>query len=551
MASNGSSTATNSHVKVCVRCRPFLPQEKGSANCVQLFEKNNRITIGERSFTFDNVFASNLSQSSLFHQTAKYLVEGCMEGYNASMMAYGQTGSGKTFSMIGSSLLSIDDNEDDGIIPRSIRHLFARISELKANGSIANIRVSFLEIYNEELKDLLHPEILSREIMIREDKDGKIFFTGAREEPVNSCKEAFLFLERGNIARTTAETLMNVNSSRSHAIFTISTEIFVPSIQYEELKSDHGEEEVRATAMGGSYIHSKFSIVDLAGSERAKRTGAGGLRLKESVGINQGLLALGKVIRALTTSSTSSHIPYRESKLTRYLQDSLGGNSRTCILACISPSELNLHETLSTLQYASRARSVQNKVIANISIAPAMLLESENETENNIIGALRAQIQTMNKEINALKLIAHDPILNSKLDGLSNSIDFRSYKMNSMNTIENVILEAKVCHKLLSESLQSIGWNEREMTKDSYAKVRDLVITSRDVLVRLEAIISNPIATTTTTNINTNIKDVMIANKEKVDKLQQELLECKEDLRRDEEIFAEKVRELKASRKQV
>jgi hypothetical protein len=220
-------------------------------------------------------------------------------------------------------------------------------------------------------------------------------------------EDVFRCLERGALCRTTAETWMNDASSRSHAIFTIS--IDACDMASKQASSSSGK--TNADANGGKYFQSKLHLVDLAGSERAKKTGAVGIRLKESVGINQGLMALGKVIRALTAgpssgrgglvgssglisgSGAATHVPYRESKLTRYLQDSLGGNSRTVMLACITPSDASLHETLSTLQYAARARSVQNRITANVMVAPPP------ELEEGLVSALRAQLAKAQQDL--------------------------------------------------------------------------------------------------------------------------------------------------------
>ena len=278
----------------------------------------------------------------------------------------------------------------------------------------------------------------------QEDRDGRIFFTGARDEVVKTTEEAIHFLEMGNIQRTTAGTDMNATSSRSHAVFTVSLEL----LEYQAESKD-GEREEKDALNDGKYIQSKLHLVDLAGSERAKRTGAVGKRLKESVGINQGLLALGKVIRALTINMRRDpssldnkeqqgeqqqhqhvHVPYRESKLTRFLQDSLGGNSYTVMLACVSPSDTNAHETLSTLQYASRTRAVQNQAVANVKSAPVLTADTgkmnqeggnqgnakgpargqsgdmvaiQEEVESSLVNALRVQLGRLQTEMQALR----------------------------------------------------------------------------------------------------------------------------------------------------
>ncbi len=206
----------------------------------------------------------------------------------------------------------------------------------------------------------------------------------------------------GSLSRTTGDTIMNATSSRSHAIFTINIELFDYQ-RVETKREDDKDDEGHPGDYMNSFIQSKISLVDLAGSERAKRTGATGTRLKESVGINQGLLSLGKVIRALTTTSAQSgsgsvgFVPYRESKLTRYLQDSLGGNSKTMMIACVSKSNADLHETLTTLQYALRARSVQNKVVANVMVAPANNFSAL--MEDSVVEALRRQIVHLQAQV--------------------------------------------------------------------------------------------------------------------------------------------------------
>lgn len=257
-------------------------KEARGKKCVSV--SSDKITVGDKSFIFDDVYPETSTQADVYHGCIASLVEGCFQGFNATVFAYGQTGSGKTHTMIG---YNIGDEDEDGLIPRVVRHVFDTLQRKSAaTGSkvVANLHVSFIEIYNDECKDLLHPEISQRDIFIREDKDGRIFFTGAREEVVLSSDDALQFLDRGNIGRTTGETLMNATSSRSHAIFTISIDLY----EYSDPAGLRECSSVGYVGDGeGSLIQSKIHLVDLAGSERAKRTGAGGVRLKESVGINQ------------------------------------------------------------------------------------------------------------------------------------------------------------------------------------------------------------------------------------------------------------------------
>mmetsp|Transcript_1159 Transcript_1159/g.1881 ORF Transcript_1159/g.1881 Transcript_1159/m.1881 type:complete len:1768 (-) Transcript_1159:205-5508(-) len=377
-------------LQVYIRCRPLSPKEKkwNLERCISFPEDKKKLVISpDKTFSFDYVFDEEATQDAIFEDCVRPLVMGCFLGYNATVFAYGQTGSGKTFTMGSSPELLSTDNE--GIIPRAIKLIYLLMTT-EHNDKILNLRVSFIEIYNEEMRDLLHPKIPSRDITIREDEMGRICYTGAKEEDVRSVGDVLKFLAKGSKNRTTGDTLMNDVSSRSHAIFTISMETVdcklldeqMDSISPPSAENGNGTSTKKTTEIS-SYV-AKLHLVDLAGCERAKRTGAVGVRLKESVGINQGLLALGKVIRALSASdpiggrsSAAHYVPYRESKLTRFLQDSIGGNSRTAMIACISPLERDKGETVNTLQYATRARTVENKVKANVSVSRMSVEDGE------------------------------------------------------------------------------------------------------------------------------------------------------------------------------
>ena len=264
------------------------------------------------------------------------------------------------------SIASDADASLKGIVPRAISAIFETLNFKKSQNESFEclVSVSFLELYNEELIDLLNPKARNTPApVIREDANGQIIWQNLSEEHVNSVEELIMYyiltrvLEKGTLCRTTASTDMNATSSRSHAIFTVNLRQSFTQVMNGE---DGTENNVK------SNLVSKFHFVDLAGSERLKRTNAEGNRKKEGISINQGLLALGNVISALGDENRkSSHVPYRDSKLTRMLQDSLGGNSQTLMLACISPSDLNYGETVNTLHYANRARNIRNKVEIN------------------------------------------------------------------------------------------------------------------------------------------------------------------------------------------
>ena len=317
------------------------------------------------------------TQRDIYEQSIRPLVDAALAGYNATVFAYGQTGSGKTYTMGSASCAHLEPSET-GMLPRALQAIFASRERREAEGAQSSmvLRASFLEIHNEELRDLLAaPEgplsgqasgvqgNAPRErprLAIREDPGGGIYFAGAEEREVTTIQDMLALLEQGTERRATGSTEMNQHSSRSHAIFSLVIEQHV----VRELEDD-------GAGAGGAgdleeYITSKFHFVDLAGSERIKKTKAEGERLKEGININAGLLALGNVISALgDESKRATHVPYRDSKLTRMLQDSLGGNSRTLMIACVSPVESNLEETISTLKYANRARNIKNTPVIN------------------------------------------------------------------------------------------------------------------------------------------------------------------------------------------
>ncbi|XP_052487124.1 kinesin-like protein KIN-4A isoform X2 [Gossypium raimondii] len=363
-------------VKVAVHVRPLIGDEKlqGCKDCVTVTPGKPQVQIGTHSFTFDHVYGSTGSpSSSMFEECIVPLVDGLFQGYNATVLAYGQTGSGKTYTM-GTGF---KDGCQTGIIPQVMNALFGKIESLKHQIEF-QLHVSFIEILKEEVRDLLDPTSLNKSdaaspntgkvhvpgkppIQIRESSNGVITLAGSTEVSVSTLKEMAACLEQGSLSRATGSTNMNNQSSRSHAIFTITLE------QMHKLNPVSGDGSPN-DIMSEEYLCAKLHLVDLAGSERAKRTGSDGMRFKEGVHINKGLLALGNVISALGDEKKRKegvHVPYRDSKLTRLLQDSLGGNSRTVMIACISPADINAEETLNTLKYANRARNIQNKPVVN------------------------------------------------------------------------------------------------------------------------------------------------------------------------------------------
>uniref|UniRef100_A0A9J8B3A6 Kinesin-like protein n=2 Tax=Cyprinus carpio TaxID=7962 RepID=A0A9J8B3A6_CYPCA len=335
-------------VRVALRCRPLVSKEinEGCQCCLTFVPGEPQVIVGnDKAFTYDYVFDPTAEQEEVFNTAVSPLLSGLFRGYNATVLAYGQTGSGKTFSMGGTYTSDQENKSTVGVIPRVIRRIFQEKSRC-ADCELL-LAVSYLEIYNEEILDLLYTSKDKPIISIREDPKDGIKIVGLTEKEVFNAHEMVGCLELGNSARTVGSTAMNAASSRSHAIFTISLE--------QRRKGDN------------DVMVSKLHLVDLAGSERQKKTKAEGDRLKEGISINRGLLCLGNVISALgDESKKGTFVPYRDSKLTRLLQDSLGGNSHTLMIACVSPADSNIEETINTLRYADRARKIKNKPVLNV-----------------------------------------------------------------------------------------------------------------------------------------------------------------------------------------
>ncbi|XP_040055964.2 kinesin-like protein KIF15 [Gasterosteus aculeatus] len=367
MNSSGKGSGDSSHlvgscdgdsIKVFVRVRPLtqstgLTTDKDQKLCLTVTSPNTIRLLSKpepRTFTYDHVADMDTSQDSVFSSVAKNIVESCMNGYNGTIFAYGQTGSGKTFTMLGPSELDNFTDELRGVIPRSFEYLFFLINrEVEKSGQSKSFlcKCSFIEIYNEQIYDLL--DTASASLFLRENIKKGLFVEGAVEKFVNSAAEAYQVLSMGWRNRRVASTSMNRESSRSHAVFTMT------------LESKESINEVVNIRM------SQLNLVDLAGSERQKDTHTEGSRLKEASSINRSLMCLGQVIMALVDVSNGKnrHICYRDSKLTFLLRDSLGGNAKTYIIANVHPGSKCFGETLSTLQFAQRAKLIKNKAIIN------------------------------------------------------------------------------------------------------------------------------------------------------------------------------------------
>jgi len=340
-----------STVNVRVICR-FRPQNRrelglGAREIVTFLDENTTVHIkgderADHKFTFDRVFPPGESQRKVYEDAAENTVKDIFKGYNGTLFAYGQTGSGKTHTMMGpDGGKGMDDPEMKGVIPRMVKTIFELIEVADENIEFL-VKVSYIEIYLEKIRDLLDGE--KDNLRVREDQVRGIWVEGATEVYVNCEEDVMDVIRCGTQNRAIAATEMNAESSRSHSMVIVQ-------VQQKNLQS-------------GSLKTGKLYLVDLAGSEKVEKTGASGTTLDEAKMINKSLSALGNVINALTDSK-SKHIPYRDSKLTRILQESLGGNSRTTLIINCSPSSFNEAETLSTLRFGSRAKNIQNKAKVN------------------------------------------------------------------------------------------------------------------------------------------------------------------------------------------
>ena len=431
----GTSTST-SNVEVMIRVRPALRREtregRGAYQRAVAATRGGKACAasagGERAlagngeggtfaddgarerqrtyeFGFDAVYDERATQEEVYARSAKPATLNALRGYNATVLAYGQTGTGKTYTMEGDrgTMLAygqqrfglpgnapVTDGRERGIIPRAIEDIFDYIAKDSHARSKYLVRVSYLQIYNETVSDLLKPERTN--LNIREDKKRGVFVEGQSEWVVRTPSEIYGLLERGAQLRATGSTKMNELSSRSHAVFTI---IIEHSTTEDDEPVDGVDVGEGAPAQRQSITVGKLNLVDLAGSERVSLTGATGKRLDESKKINQSLSALGNVISALTDSKGRSHIPYRDSKLTRILEDSLGGNCITTVIAMVSPALEAFAESLSTLKFASRAKEIKNTATLNEDLDQKSLLRKyERELRQ-----LRTELDTRTKDL--------------------------------------------------------------------------------------------------------------------------------------------------------
>ena len=416
MIKNNSYVNINDNMKVMVRIRPPLPREMEFGipfrSICEISSDKKVLTILEymgastdelerqhelihnpsifqhHKFVFDYVFDQDTTQLELYLTAAKPAVLSLLEGYNSTIFAYGQTGTGKTYTMEGFTFNPLDEKR--GIVPRVIEEIFKYIHNIqKENKNNINdnenyiVRASYLQIYNEYINDLLIPE--RKNLNIREDKKRGIYIDNLSEWIVKDSDDIYTLLEKGSENRATSSTIMNEISSRSHAIFIITVEQ-ITSIKDNNINTNNFSTKI-----------SKLNLVDLAGSERTKLTGAKGKQLEESKRINKSLSALGNVINALTELKGAIHIPYRDSKLTRLLEDSLGGNCKTTMITMISPCQDFINETISSLSFARRAKKIKNRPKINEEINHKALISQYEIQLKNLRNELKKKNEMLEK----------------------------------------------------------------------------------------------------------------------------------------------------------
>ncbi|CAL1287141.1 unnamed protein product [Larinioides sclopetarius] len=379
---------SNECLQVFIRCRPLLQSEMLLPIPVEVHPEVNKIIVRDvggnknavKAFSFDKVFGPEAEQDLVYNNVAAPLIQEVLMGFNCTILAYGQTGTGKTFTIEGdrnAALNNTTKHSQAGIIPRSMEHIFEELAKQECD---FEVNVSFLELYNEEIFDLLSKSDDLTKLKLYDSSKGSVRVQGLEMRNVNSMKDVYDVLDKGCKKRRKAFTLLNKMSSRSHTLFTVNVKMRERSTTIEKIKTG------------------KLNLVDLAGSENIGRSGAVEKRAREAGlflgNINQSLLALGRVITALCENAI--HVPYRESKLTRLLRDSLGGQTKTTVIATISPSLFHLDETLNTLEYALRAKNIMNKPEVNAQVSATALTRDYLEK----ICCLEEQIKELSSKVN-------------------------------------------------------------------------------------------------------------------------------------------------------
>jgi len=457
----------NDTIKVAIRIRPLVKKEiiNQDSNVVKYpFPGEPQLRMGEKEFRFDYVFSEDSKQTEVYTQAVKPLVSSFLKGYNTTIFAYGQTGSGKTYSM---GTHGSDDRrlqEEWGIIPTSIQDICKQLDAMEHHTSLT---ASFVEIYREEVRDLLGTSHVSEKIKIVEEENGGVGLRGCEMAEVQCYEDLIELLDKGASRRQTGETSMNNQSSRSHAIFTIY-------LQQVRENIEPGQHEEGKEQPEGEIVTSKFHFVDLAGSERAKMTETKGERFKEGIAINSGLLALGNVIACLSQTVKARHVPFRDSKVTRLLQDSLGGNSLTIMIACLSPAGSNIGQSINTLNYANRAKMIKNKPVVNV------------DARSKEIVALRDKIKTLEAKLRGDEGGQVDDAAYSARSS-SNATKLMAENAKLREQLETAEQSLQVSQEKLKELRKDIS-EKQDMVYENLAKSRELEMKFKKAITKLQSL---------------------------------------------------------------
>lgn len=445
---NDSFTTSNDNIKVIARFRPFVANESQSTDFLNIMPDTNSVVVtsstNKLEFTFDKLFDTETRQDRFYAESVSQTVDDLLNGFHGTVLSYGQTGSGKTYTMMG----DLEDNSGKGIIPRISEQLFEKINSNR-NDIEYSVQVSYLEIYNENLRDLL-TDNQNVDHKIVEDKINGIHATNLSTIEITCKEEIYELIKSGNSKRKVSATLMNQQSSRSHSIFQIDLKQFLPN---------------------GTLIKSKLHLVDLAGSEKVDKTGATGQSLEEAKKINSSLSALGNVINALT-DGRSTHIPYRDSKLTRILQESLGGNSRTTLIINCSPSVTNEQETTSTLRFGSRAKRIKNHAHINQDLDPNQMTQQIKALEQERVHD-KQQIEELKKELEFWKN-GGDQLIDLKLkvaelettqQSLINDLKFHVERNVKLQIFNDELIDEISSTKVASKANKTFSSLEKKFSK--------------------------------------------------------------------------------------
>ncbi|KAM0262562.1 hypothetical protein ACHAQJ_001607 [Trichoderma viride] len=551
--SRASDEDNRTAVRVAVRVRPPLnPEDPGYDLIPQRFQRpmvhvtsNTNLTIdspqGRKLFVFDRVFGPDVTQGGIWDYLSDS-INAFTQGYNVSLLAYGQSGAGKSHTM-GTSSPSAQSNPDEmGVIPRAAVALFEHLDVQKgvenSNGTMRSassfrsprgygqqnslgdrnwaMTATYVEIYNETLRDLLVADSTPlndrTSVAIREDVKGNIILTGLHQVDITCVDDLLNALDFGSSIRQTDATAINAKSSRSHAVFSLNL------VQRKnKFSTSDKRHSMPLEAMSPQDVSvttdSKLHFVDLAGSERLKNTGAQGERAKEGISINAGLAALGKVISQLSSRNSGAHVSYRDSKLTRLLQDSLGGNAITYMIACVTPPEFHLSETLNTVQYAQRARAIQSK---------PRIQQIEEGDKTAIIERLKAEVAFLREQIRSANGLAEPPRSANRSSERSERQNEREVELQNqlLDTQENYTTLSQRHARLIAEmakaqesesehhrqldDLQGENATDRLNRSNSFAQaVEQVVLEYEKTIQSLEQSLSS--TRTTLSNTETNL----------------------------------------------